>query len=240
MLSALYPINPNSSINILGTDIVNLGRNQLTVELQSWSLYSTEKSEDFQMFQRIETQHEWLELDAYKNKYFIKSSNLSTHKTIVYPKEAGYFNFCQGYLFPYKQGNLPAYANKSKIITNSDITGYFLCDINSTTSKKLHTELLKRKCGSIVENFLEGKYRVGRFVLNYKALTRDIDIKTFYEIITSSKVGIGDMTMINHAFVYWGFENIAPSKPLMYLKDYILERLQGRDNKLMGLVLSEV
>ena len=99
---------------------------------------------------------------------------------------------------------------------------------------------MKKKYVSIVEFLWEGKYRLGRFTLSYAGLTEDLEINEFQEIVLHSQSGIGDMRMLNRAFVYWGFLDIPPKNPINYFKNYIEERLIRGDNKLpsMGVGLN--
>ena len=125
MIKELHAIAQGDTAKILGVDVVNLETRQLTVEIHTYSVYSVEAAEALEELQRIETKHEWLEIACFKSKYYIQRKELLTHNTVVYPRKAGYFKFCQSYLFPYSSGMLAEFSRKSHILANSDITGHF-------------------------------------------------------------------------------------------------------------------
>ena len=105
-LHKLYNVAPRATSNVLGVDFVNVNTRPLVIEVHKWGVYSPEHAEKLQKFQRIETRHEWIEVDYYKDEIYIKKSELSTGGTIAYAKRPECFKFCNSYLFHTKLGTL--------------------------------------------------------------------------------------------------------------------------------------
>lgn len=238
-LHKLYNVAPGATSNVLGVDFVNVNTRPLVIEIHKWGVYSPEHAEKLQKFQRIETRHEWIEVDCHRGEIYIKESELSTCGTIAYAKRPECFKFCNSYLFPYKAGYFKDFEQTSPVIANSDLSGFFLWTHIGGESRNLHYELKRRNCPKVI--FLwEQKYHVERFIFDYAALAERLTYDEFTKIIQYPQNGFGDMRMVNRAFIAHGYKDIAPTKGVDYFQNYWEERIAHGDGKLRALLLSRL
>lgn len=238
-LRTLYNIASGATYNILGVDFVNINTRPLVIEVHRWGVYSPEYAEKLQKFQRIETRHEWLEVDYYKDEIYIKESELCTAGTIAYAKKPEYFRFCNNYLFPYKAGYFKDFEQTSPVIANSDLSGFLLCSYTDKQCRELHWELKRRKW-PVVTFLRESRYNTECFIFDYAALVERLNHDEFTRIIQYPQKSFGDMGMLNHAFIAHGYRDISPTKKIDYLQNYWEQRISHGDSKLKALLLSRL